>query len=357
MFATNYTYSVANEARVGIETSSERERIHILVPKFQGDSNVAMGVTNFLRLQVSATFQEAGTFTRAMMIFDPTPLAKSTHNAAVKRGLLPTIAAHFVLWGHAYSLVDGVAVQTKLSVTPMLTKRFPRPEVWSVKAPQLDGSHVYISVALPRETYGFSTILIGNNVAQRYTTPIKGMKIYLDPTWEKQIGTVGNQFRAHEYRNNAVKLNSNGVQGWVRLDFINEEENQVVEFVGSLIRICRGDWNGAEVLLNSLQNRKSIMNEQRTDIELLLGLVKEKQGQSGLENFRLAVDLSPFNQIAVSYLLLGQIAELQRSKDKDKQINAQLLMLRQDISRFSILFSPESRWLKAVKQFVDYHSL
>jgi hypothetical protein len=336
-----------------VAAAAEPHRIHILVPTLQGESEISERVTNFLRLQVSATFQEAGTNTRALMIFDPKPLIENTHKAAVSRALLPDVAAHFVLWGQAYLLPDGVAVQAKLSVTPRLTHRYPRPEVWSVEALQAGGGAAKISVALPRETYRFATILISDEAA-RYYPSIQGMKIYRDRTWKESIGSIGKLFRAYAYHRDAVELESQGIRGWVRLDFINNEQNQIVEFVGGLIRLCRGDWDGAEVLLERLLDRESVTKDLRTDVHLLLGLIEEKRNRSGVEHFRKAVALSSFDRSAVTYLLLGQVADLLRNEQDDEQ--GRLLALRNDINRHSVLFPPDSKWLNAVNQFVKARS-
>src|SRR6185503_12801658 len=74
-----------------------KENVIILVPYMSGDSALGRSVANFLRLQVSATFQEAGTNTRGRMVFGEYQLKPSAHEEAVRRGLKPDAAAHLVL--------------------------------------------------------------------------------------------------------------------------------------------------------------------------------------------------------------------------------------------------------------------
>jgi hypothetical protein len=261
-----------------------RENFIILVPYLNGEISLAKSVANLLRLQVSATFREGGTPTRGRMVWGEYQLPSSSHEAAVRQGMMPDAASHLVLWGDAYQLSDGVAVQAFLSITPRLTQRQNRPEAWSIELRDRQGGTRKLALGLPRRLYQFPPILISSTAASKYQD-LEGMPIFETVDFKRQTGTIGKIFRAFEYTETAVRLESNNATGWVRLDFVADEQNIVVEFSGAIIRLCRGDYDGSRILLAAAAKRKSLPASLLTDVYLLLGLIEELHNRSGLVDF------------------------------------------------------------------------
>lgn len=324
------------------------ENFIILSPQLRGDSALTVNVTNLLRLQISATFREADTGTRGRMVWGEYQLPESTHEAAVRNGLSVDAAAHLVLWGDSFDMLDGVVVQAFLSVTPRLERRRNRPEVWSLPVRQSDGETRYLSIGLPRRLYRFPPILIPSEAAAAYPT-ILGLPIYSDRSFSEKIGSVGDLYRAYEYSANAALLNSNGVTGWVSLPHVTEEQNIVAEFSSAVMRLCRGDLTGAEQLLLRVLEREETPVDVQTDSYLLMGLIEGLRGGNGLKWFARAIELSPLDRMSAAYLIMARVAATLNARD-DQPARAHAALI-DEIERRRRLFSEGSPWLRLAESF------
>ena len=255
-----------------------QKQVRILVPAFAGEARLGLATANLLRLQVSSTFQVAGTDTRAMMVFDDRPLLMRTHESAQDRSVDLGTLSHLILWGQSYEYPDGVVVQAHLSTSPWLQERADRPELWAF---DIAGEEVGIAVELPRELYEFPPVVLSLEAAKHYQE-LDGLIIYRDRAGTQPVGRFRDIFRAYEYHPDAVRLESGGARGWVPLPHVWRERSEIVDFVGGYIRLLRGDWPGAAQLFRSVLEREDITPEMRIDSNLFLGLAAEKQGRSGL---------------------------------------------------------------------------
>lgn len=336
------------ERNLALAQDARREYFIILVPHLNGESELGKSVANLLRLQVLGLLRARKPSTRGVVLSGEYQLPSSSHDEAVRHGMTPDAAAHLVLWGDAYSLSDGVAVQASLSVTPRLMRRKNRPEVWSVVLRGSEGVSRKLALGLPRQLYRFPSVLISNEAAHEYME-IEGRPIFATADFEKQIGAIGKAYRAFEYTPAGVRLVSNNTNGWVRLDFVSEEQNIIVEFSGAIIQLCRGDLMGAQFWLEEVAKRRDVPTDILTDTHLLLGLIKELQNTSGLKQFKRAVALSPLDRVSASYLLMGRVAEAQRTTGKRR--DAMLDALSAELGIYDRLFASDSEWFALVREF------
>ncbi|WP_298364076.1 hypothetical protein [Azospirillum sp.] len=328
---------------------SRRETLIIFAPHFVGADHLGKTAANLVRLQISSTFQEAGTNTRALMVFGEYQLPASSHQDALQYGLRPDIAAHLVLWGDVYQLSDGVAIQAVLSVTPRLTEREKRPEAWLIPVRDHSGNTLHLFLALPRPLYRLPPILVSTRAALEYGA-IMGTPIFDSIEMKKKIGTVGSDFRAYKYEKGAVYLLSNGVTGWVGLKYVSEEQNLIMNFSGAVMRLIRGDYGGASTLLDSVLRESRLPIDLMTDTLLLRGLVDELRNRSGLPYFIRAQSASPLDRVTASYLLMGRIAEAQRATGDRKRSAVQTLSA--DLVRTRRLFPAAGNWIRLVEEYV-----
>ena len=324
-----------------------KEQVRILVPAFTAEGHLGENVANVLRLQISGTFQEAETGTRALMVFKPKPLKDFTQDAAVASTLKLTTLTHMVLWGRAYRFDDGVAVQAYLSDSPFRLKdklRIPR-EVWTIQV----GDAPPLAVDLPRQIYTFGTIVLSPKIVATYDKVMGSLPIFEDLTFTKQIGTIQEAFRAFQYKNDAVELASGGKRGWVQLPMLWAEHTEISDFTGAYIRILRGDWQGADVLLRALLESKKEPAEIQVDTLLLLGLSREKRGLSGADQFEAAAQLNEFDAASAMYLIMSRIAETQRAVEGSTERAGALDRLDSALNRFAGLFSADNVWFTTAR--------
>jgi hypothetical protein len=322
-----------------------QDQVRILVPAFSGERQLGLASANLLRLQVSQTFQVAGTPTRAVMIFDDNPLSRYSHDGAQTAGYGIGARTHLVLWGQSYEYPDGVVVRAYLSITPHLYDRARRPEIWTIEVPGGPG----IRSALPRAFYEFPEVIVPIDVARHYPN-VDALVIYRDLGFTQPIGRFRDVYVAHEYRETAVRLTSGGVTGWVPLPHLVEQRTEIVEFTGGYLRLLRGDWAGARQLFESMLRRDTITPEMRLDGHIFLGLIREKGGQSGLDHFREAMRLNEFDRPAATYLLMGLLAEARRPGTRRRQAIEEL---RAQLALQTPLFSEDDRWIAAMRQAAD----
>lgn len=322
-----------------------REEVRILVPQFSGeDAKLGQTTSNLLRLQVSQTFREADTDTRAVMILLEKQLSAPTHLAAQDAGESLGSLSHIVMWGEAYRYSDGVVVETHLSLTPGLFGRPSRPELWEVRVPGLAES---VRSELPREVYQLAPVTLGLEAAKHFSD-FDGLTIYADRAFTRPIGRFRDIFRALRYESDAVYLTSGGKTGYVPLPHLYDERNETVDFVAGYIRILRGDWPGAAQLFRNVLERPDLTRDVAMDSRIFLGLTEEKRGRSGLRHFEEAAALNPYDRAAAAYVLQGLLAEAARRTGPGRA--AMLATLDQRMEGARPLFPENGEWLPLLRQ-------
>lgn len=327
------------------------ERIFLLSTRFSGEENSSQSLTNLFRLQVSATFREEGTDTRANLVWSDDPLSPSTHEAAVAFVADKRMLFHLVLWGDAYTLQDGIVLQPYVSVTDFYFRRngpgqFP-PGIWVISVPTAGAEERKIALGLPRAFFKLPLVIYRPESINPYPS-LDGLPIYKDRDFKVAVGVTGREFRALTYTASAVLLTSGGVKGWVKLDYLNEENNVAVQFTSALVRVTRGDYSGAEQLLQEVR-KSSLDLEMKVNTELLLGLCAELRGESGVEYFRQAAQKAPFDASVIRYLLAGWITEVGRNGVNSESA----VSLARVFDAKRQLFNPDSPWFAAVSQYLS----
>lgn len=324
------------------------ENFIMLVSRFTGDEDTGGSLANLVRLQISATFQKPSAENLGRMIWREVPI--TSHEEALRRGLTLTALAHLVTWGNTYTLEDGVALQTYLTVTDRFWWRGdigrPPPGVWQIAVPNASDPDSTIVLGLPRSLYRLPVVLYDRAAAEYYTS-LNGLPIYEARNFKKVIGRTRISYTAHQYTDKAVHLTSGGITGWVPIDFVSEENNVMVNFVSAVFRTVRGDYDGARENLDKVLEYEALDQGTLINTLLVYGLCLELDGKSGLQYFKSARDLAPLDAVVARYYLAGIVQLISR----DGATNTNQESLEAAIIETERLFSPDSKWFDSIRRY------
>lgn len=339
----------------GNETATNEEQVRILVPAFTSDDYLGRNVSNVLRLQISQTFRESdgkgGHFGRGVLLWDTKPLKELTHEVAFRRATDIGTLTHLVLWGTAIQYGEGVVVQSYLTVSPLEVEREFRPQVLLLSLNTTKGEKT-LTFDIPSLHYNFRPVVLQKNIVDKYQT-ITGIPIYADNNFKKVVGSIGLEFRALKYQNDAVFLRSGGTTGWVELPELWNSHSEIVSFTSAIIRIFRGDWLGARELLQKVIENTNTPQAILIDAQIFNGIIEEKLGNSGVSYFLSAFNLNKFNKVGAQYVIFGLLAEklrLDKEKINSDDISKKLLEF---INEVKYLFPDSDTWLQNVNAILE----
>ena len=303
-------------------SDARSEPLRILVAKFTGAGGVGDYFTTTLYFELMKGFTnqaEKGVW----IVYGREPLADGTYEAAIDRASLPSNRADIVIWGSVTAYGDGQVVQSFLGVTPIIDERKVRPEIWQIEKKVNNGLAVAIEIGLPKQFYDFEPFSVPNALIQKYRS-LKGVPLYSLPSGGSVIGHVDGAFTfSSDNRENSIKVSlDSGASGWVHLTDLYREKIQASEFSQGLLRYLRGDWVGARDLFQEIVEIPDLPQSIRIDALLLLGAAEERLGNSGVNNFRHAYQINPFNKVSAQYLIMGELSEISRLVNERDKINS-----------------------------------
>jgi hypothetical protein len=336
-------------------TATAEDQVRIFVPAFTGMATLGKNVSNVLRLQISQTFRESdgtgNTFGRGVLLWDDRPLKELSHDEAMRRATTIGTLAHLVLWGTAIHYGDGVVVQSYLTVSPLVSFRERKPEVLAISVNTPSGKKD-LSLDIPSVHYNFRPRVLRKEIVDKYQT-ISNLPIYSDQNFQNIVGSIGPEFRAHQYQKDAVNLTSGKVTGWVPLPSLADSHSEIISFTSAIIRILRGDWVGARELLEQTAKSDNLPQAILIDTTIYNGVIEEKLGRSGLRYFYSAYDLNKFNKVSAQYVIIGLVSEklrLEKSGKSTKNVS-------EEASRFlresNYLFVTDESWMENARAILS----
>ena len=136
---------------------------------------------------------------------------------------------------------------------------------------------------------------------------------------------------------------------------LSKNPTEVVDFVGGIIRIFRGDWQGASSSMNRVISNHNIRTPLKIDALLYFGMALERSGKSGLAVMQEAYQLNPYSKTVIQYLLMSQLSELLRLSESSDINNKKRTILinriKNLISENAYFFPEDDPWLKNLKSF------
>jgi hypothetical protein len=300
-----------------------------------------------------------------MIVWGDEPLKATSHVTAEQTATEDNIASQFVLWGETFAYGNGVIGQAHLSI-PIFSDyqregmvlddyRVNNYEIWklNVKTPQ---QPVNLVVDIPNRRYEFSPIVLSRSIVEKYSLPSR-LKMHRDPTVASEvIGEVGDSYVGIEPRGHYQLVYSNGKRGWVYLPDLAKERNEVVDFIGGVIRVYRADWHGAIDLMNRVINNSQTPNALKVDALLYKGHSQVETGENSEDTFRHAYKLNPYNRRTVEYWMMSRLSKISYYKNKgiqnheyERQLKQAHLLLKEN----QYLFSKNDPWINNVKMVLD----
>jgi len=327
---------------------SDDNKINVFVPSFGGDS-FGQNVGTIFNLQVLRTLRipqnaHGGSAPGGKVFFLPNPFSEFTHSEVER--VSKDLSVQLTLWGNALPFGKSTAVQSYLTIPYYKDLRPQRLEEWSEEVPN-DSGATKITVDLPRRRYEFSPILLDQAFVEKYRTP-SALKLYEGKGRGEFVGIVGPNFTALRYEGRFayVSRDEDHRKGWLELPDV-ENDKEIVNFVGGLVRLMRGDYPGAIDLFKTISASEA-PHAVKIDALLLGATAKAKLGQDPRDDIDQALALNPYQQSTIKFKVLAVIREyrnaetaLQKSKIAQK--------LTQILDEKSYLFSSNDPWLAQAK--------
>jgi len=275
-----------------------------------------------------------------------------SHEDAEARAKEVSLLAQFVIWGKVYEYGGGAIVQANLSIPAYHDFRDAHPERWTIEI-QSPAGLIRIATDMPQRRYSFEPIVLTGEVIRRYSRP-GALLIYSSPRSQEAIGAVGDEFTALEHREGMVKVQSGRKTGWVRLPELSASRNEVVDFVGGIIRVFRADWAGAESLMSSVIENERAPNEIKTDAYLYRGFAAAQQNRPSEVDFLEARKLSPYARRCIVYAVMGKLSEYRLAQlggtNGGKHKGDLLRDARRLLDEHLYLFEPDDEWVAEVSR-------
>jgi hypothetical protein len=230
--------------------------IATLVPAFTGEG-LGQNVGTVLNLEIWRTLRIPATLwpdqksrIRAIVSWSTEPLPDSSYEYT--EAFARRTDFQLVLWGSIVRYGDGILAQPLLTILPGKIADLDDTISWSVS--NKDAGR--LSVRIPRLRYELPPIILGNDLLELYPTPAS-VKIYRGeqnkpPSVRRlgpPIGELGRDYIALVNAGDFTRVkNERGQEGWIYLPKL-AGDNEIVNFVGGLIRLLRRDYSGAVELL------------------------------------------------------------------------------------------------------------
>lgn len=331
------------------------DEIIVYIPAFESEGALGQNVATILNFQVWHTLRrypwpnnpQNHDFGPATIIWSDRPIDNTRHDSATQRAKQITVLAQIVLWGKAYLYGNGVIVQANLTLPKYADLRERKLEVWHI-----DIGNQSLAVDIPRRRFEFSSIILSPDFVANYSAPA-ALKIYQQRHGGEPIGTVGNKFTGLQFEPDLAKVRSGSVTGWVRLPQLSKNKTEVIDMTAAIIRIYRGDWQGAITALNRVIDNPAVRVHLRLDAYLYRGMAKERLGRSGREDFEQAYAISPYAKTTVQYLIMSDIARLAHVRVDSDEANRLRERIRELEARHHHLFSPQDPWLGQLERLLQ----
>lgn len=336
-----------------LTTSVAAEPLRILVPEFIGKEPLSQHVRTSVYFELIKAFRAVDTPDKgAWILYGQQPLEKATHDAVLAAAKWPSVRADLAVWGKVHQYDDGVVVQLRLTLTPLLKKRQVRPELWLLSLNTKEGLQ-HFELDIPGQFYEFEPLQLNREAIIEFQDP-QGMPLYSKRNGGRQIGRLGEMIRFYEIHEDGILIATDGKKGWVRTRPLAARKSEAISFSKGMVRLLRGDWRGAQRSFSQVLDNTDIPQKLRIHNLLYLGLAKEKGGSSGRQEFAAAYALNRLDRNAANYLLMSRVAEIARYQQQNKMTamrQAQQL-LAADLAATRMLFDKNDQWYRRVTALV-----
>lgn len=307
------------------------DQVGVVVPAFETDGKagtlglyVAYAIKNGIQRQLSSqdpVTRERG-IGHGISYFIPKPMATSSHRAAAS--LAQGNGLQATLWGVAQPLVDGVAIESFLTLAPPYTDyRNERREIWSAK---IDG--VDFRLAPPRQAISFSATTFSTSVVKKYGN-LKGIRhCRLDKSRKCHRATGQCRYfnsyqvgRVFEFKNGCAILRRGRID--YAVEFPNAEllRSEAIDYAALFVAYSRGNLRHTVRLATKYLERHSSA-PVRIDVFLYRGAARARLGdfEAAAKDFDSAMKLNPFARRILRYSIMLELVRNQGKSTRAKQL-------------------------------------
>jgi hypothetical protein len=342
---------------VGFTREKVTDRISTLVPAFTGE-RLGQNVGTVLNLKIWRTLRIPPKLwpgqknkVGAIVSWSTEPLPDASYDYT------ETFARRsdfqLVLWGSIVRYGDGVLAQPLLTILLDNAGDLGDAASWSVSTKNAD---LRLSVTIPRLRYELPPIMLGNDLLELYRTPAS-VKIYhggqnIPPNLQKlgaPIGELGDDYVALINQGDFTRVeNELGQQGWIYLPKL-AGDNEVINFVGGLIRLFRRDYSGAVELLAKVSGSGASV-ALKVDSLLLQALATAKLNHDPGALIDAAEKLNPYLQTVAKFKIvyLASLSQSGSARQKEAAISA----LAKQISEKGYMFAEGDPWFKTAQNII-----
>lgn len=330
------------------------EQLRLLVPSFLGPKPLSQHVRTTIYFELVKAFQHSDpTDKGAWILYGIDELSAPSHDAVIDACNWPSVHADLAVWGQVYRYDDGVAVQLYLTVSPIIDTRLIRPELWIINVEKNNTNQPNkIEIGIPGRFYEFEPMVLSNDIIMNFDKP-EGMPLYEKRKGGKQKGFVGKVILFKEIYDDAIHITTDALDGWVRTESFPKGKSEALSFAKGLVRLLRGDFQGAQVSFSNVLKNENIPQNIRIHSLIYPGLIKEKTGYSGRLEFEEAYQMNKLDKSAASYLLMSEIAQIERTKKNAEKAELKA-NLKRDLKEVKNLFDKGDQWLQHVEQYLGY---
>lgn len=346
-------------AAAGTLRAVEEPQIHILVPRFDGIPNIGGSVATVLNLELWRTMKASpkvnGVLFSGRVSWSPEALPEQSHISAEEVAQKPHVTAQMVLWGKAWEFGNGVVAQTYLSLPNYEDLRPTWPERWFVKL-KLNKADAEWELDIPTRRYEFPPIALRSEVVSQFRD-VGGLILYRDQELQHPLHKLEmTNFTGSGHAGDRSQLTlPNGETGWIKLPKLSDQTSSIINFVGGVIRIFRGDYAGAQELLQSVSRAEDANQQLRLDSLLYLALAADRLDADPLVYTRAALKLNPYSAAAVRYHLTAQCSVFSRNRMSEGRTDTRAFVnaLNKTIGDYGYLLAADDPILRGVRALVS----
>ncbi len=331
--------------------------IRTLVTQFGGDENLGTSVATILHLQLWRTLRKephpnpkhiefgAGTLLWSDRPIDPVMSAKS---------IAVSTEVQQVLWGHVHSFGNDAVVTCYLDIPSYEGQGSAEKNrgIWEIKIGAVQ--HTSLAIDLPQRAYAFEPIKLPMEFVAKYSVP-DALVIRQGPGRGRVLGPAGTKFALVESDERFAKVRSPVGTGWIELPGLSEQKPEVVDFVGGIIRIFRGDWDGAISLFSEVIGNPQAPTALKIDAGLYTIRARSELGQDADADIAHVKSLGPPSQSSVQYVAMHIISRCYQGAPSAKEPLCpadKIRELKELLSKTRPLFADDDDWFSAVEDLL-----
>lgn len=248
----------------------------IIVPVFDGPTNLARNVSTTLNLQVWRTLRRAPfpnprglDFGSGVVRYTREPFVPSSAREVAAYAKWAEV--QMVMWGAVKELGDDVLVQAFLAAPK---KASTGSEEWILRA---EGAEV--ALGLPRRTFDFNTVVLSRQLVNLYNSPdaLRMCAAKKLPCNEFAVGSDWTALRQDAEWANIV-ANDSGRKGWLYLPSLERLPNNISDFAAALLSYYRRDFGQAARLFSAIAKRQGQQSATRKDAAVLALVSRARAG-------------------------------------------------------------------------------